>query len=267
MFKNRKFDPNRLIYPRVPLVFIFLGIPLITYFIGVSLKGILISALCFFLFDGLGVQIGVHKHLCHRSFQTHKFIRRFLAFLSILSSQGSPMVWVAVHTGSHHPHADTDMDIHAPNKGLWFAFLAWYWRADLRLINFQVCREYLKDKVLVFLHRHHTVILFSYWICLAVFGGPFWLAYAGLLPAGVSVILAGVVNAFLHSKGRVSEMTFQKYQNYSTDVGYNSFWVGLLTMGLGLHNNHHHDPARCYYDVKWYEFDPSRLVIPFIRKR
>ncbi len=262
---GRNLDPNRILYPRLPLLMIFFGAPFLFLSFGALLSGALLSLGCFFLFDSLGVQIGVHKHLCHRSFSTRTSIRRALAFLSVLSGQGSPLVWVAVHVGSHHPHSDSDKDIHSPSRGVWFAFLAWYWAGDLRLINLKHSRDYFRDGFLVFCHRHHTLILLSYWLGLYLAGGAFLLLYAGLLPAGLSVILAGFVNAFLHSEGVVSRFAFQKYKNFPAQVGYNSVWMGILTMGLGFHNNHHADPGNCYNDLLWYEWDPSRLIVPLIR--
>ncbi len=263
------FDPNRVLYPAVPLAIIF-GIPVIYFLTSwhtFVVTDLLIWAFCFFVFDNLGVQIGVHKHLCHRSFDTPLFWRRSLAFLSVLSGQGSPLVWVAVHMGSHHPHSDTEKDVHGPSKGLWFAFLAWYWRCDKSLINMGVAREYLRDKVLVSIHRHHTLILLGWWVLLFVVGKWNLLVFAGLLPAASSIVLAGFVNAFMHTRGSVSRVLFLKYQNHPGDSTYNSIWLGLLTMGLGLHNNHHKSPGAPFYQERWYEWDLSTFFIPVIRKK
>lgn len=262
------FDPNKTLYPFLPLALIFAVAPayLIFNFQSLTSLDLFILLFCFFLFDNMGVQIGVHKHLCHRSFGTHTFWRRGLSLLSVLSGQGSPLVWVAVHMGSHHPHYESEKDIHTPVKGLWFAFLAWYWRCDKSLINMGVAREYMRDKFLVFLHRHHTLILLFWWVILSLTGGWKLLVLAGLAPAGLSVIMAGFVNSFMHSRGTISRLLFQKYQNHPGDSTYNSLWLGMMTMGLGLHNNHHHEPSRTIYSQRWYEWDPSRMIISLIRK-
>ncbi len=244
------------------------SVPVVYFLLGNtgSVFHLIMFFISFFLFDNLGVQIGVHKHLCHRSFETSTFWRRSLALLSVLSGQGSPLVWVAVHVGSHHPYYDTEKDIHGPSKGLWFAFLAWYWKCDKSLINMSVARDYLRDKWLVFIHRHHTLILLGWWVFLLIAGGIDLLVFAGFLPAAVSVVLAGFVNAFMHSKGSLSRLLFQKYQNHPGDSTYNSVWLGIVTMGLGLHNNHHDQPQSPYYHQRWYEWDPSRIIIPLIQK-
>jgi fatty-acid desaturase len=264
--KSQPRDSNRILYPWIVVLPAFFLLPVYFILTGVHFPWILASLLAFFCFDNLGVQIGVHKLLCHRSFQTSVGIRRTLAVLSVFSGQGSPLVWVAVHTGNHHPHADSAKDLHSPIHGWFYAFIAWYWRCDTSLINFRYCREYLRDKGLVFVHRYHAWILLAYWVALLTAGiRPF--IYLGLMPAAMSVTLAGFVNAGMHSRGGLLGKLFMKYQNYEGDSTFNSVWLGALTMGLGLHNNHHQSPSRLYYDLKWYEVDFSRWIIPLIKVR
>ena len=75
------------------------------------------------------------------------------------------------------------------------------------------------------------------------------------------------VNAFMHKNRSWYDSLFFKYQNHNGDTTYNSVWLGMLTMGLGLHNNHHHNPSTTDYAEKWYEVDLSRFVVPILRKR
>lgn len=267
MIFKRLPNLNSLLYPWAALIPIFVLMP-IHFLITRNFDGtlFLLSFIAFFLFDSLGIQLGVHKQMSHRSFEVKPVIRRFLAFLSVLSGQGSPIVWVAIHMNSHHPHYDTAKDIHSPIHGRFYAFLSWIWRCDPSKIKFRGVTEYSRDPWLLFLHQNHAAILISYWLILSFFGLDF-LVYLGLVPAFLSMTLTGFVNSNMHSSGFFNKLTFQSYQNYSGDKTYNSIWLGLLTMGLGLHNNHHKNPKSKYYDEQWYEFDPSRLVIPLIEKR
>src|SRR2546423_1439191 len=50
---------------------------------------------------GLGVTIGYHRMLTHRSFQTYKPLEYAFAVLGSLSLQGSPVDWVADHRKHH----------------------------------------------------------------------------------------------------------------------------------------------------------------------
>ncbi len=250
-------------FPVFPAFFIP---PLYFFAFGFDLQWLLGTLVAFFIVDNLGVQIGVHKLLSHRAFQTTVFVRRMLAFFSVLSGQGSPLFWVAVHMGSHHPHSDSEKDAHSPSRGFKHSFILWYWNLDLKKLSFLPAREYLSDKFLLFLHKNHTLVLMSYWILLGLISFDA-LVYLGLLPAALSISMVGLVNTYMHSNDKLSKILFLKYQNYPNDNTYNSVWLGMLTMGLSLHNNHHHDPHKKYYADRWFEIDPSRWVIPLLEKK
>ena len=264
--KRKKPDLNRILYPFLPLALCVL-LPLVFVSrLEMSVSWIVSSFSAFVLFDNFGIQIGVHKLMSHRAFRASRLTTRILALLSIFSGQGSPLVWVAIHAGNHHKYYDGPRDIHSPIHGKFFAFIAWYWRCDTSKISFLPAKEYLKDPVLVFLHRHHLLILVSYWAVLLL-PGINYLFYLGIVPAIMSISLAGFVNAFMHSDGAVSRVFFLKYKNFSGDTTYNSWWLGLLTMGLGLHNNHHQKPNSAVYSQRWFEIDLSRYVIPILKLR
>ena len=80
---------------------------------------------------GLGVTVGFHRLLTHRSFRTHKGTQYTFAVLGSMALQGSVMDWVADHR-KHHAHADEEGDPHSPHvghgsglKGLWHAHTGW----------------------------------------------------------------------------------------------------------------------------------------------
>lgn len=264
--RRKRPDLNRIFYPFVPLSICTL-LPLVYFYSeSLDLLWLFFGFGAFLLFDNLGIQIGVHKLMSHMAFHASPLTTRILALLSIFSGQGSPLVWVAIHSGNHHKHYDGPKDIHSPIHGKFFAFIAWYWRCDTKQISFLPARVYLQDKFLVFIHTHHLLILMAYWAILAILG---WkpLIYLGVLPATLSICLAGFVNAFMHSEGVVSDVFFLKYKNFKGDTTHNSWWLGLLTMGLGLHNNHHHHPSTTDYSVRWFEIDLSKFLIPLLETK
>src|ERR671915_2223750 len=80
---------------------------------------------------GLGITVGFHRLLTHRSFRTHKATEYTFAVLGSMALQGSVMDWVADHR-KHHAHADEEGDPHSPHvghgsglKGLWHAHTGW----------------------------------------------------------------------------------------------------------------------------------------------
>ena len=82
----------------------------------------------------MGVTLGFHRLLTHRSFQTYKPVQYALAILGSMAVQGPVMNWVADHR-KHHAHTDQEGDPHTPHghgsgfkgavTGLWYAHMGW----------------------------------------------------------------------------------------------------------------------------------------------
>jgi fatty-acid desaturase len=52
------------------------------------------------------------------------------------------------------------------------------------------------------------------------------------------------------------------YRNYDTsESSRNNWFVGVVALGEGWHNNHHHDPAAASVWHRWWEFDLTYCVI------
>src|SRR5262249_59625260 len=61
-----------------------------------SWSGLAVCAILYVL-TALGVTLGYHRLLTHRSFRTPRVVEYALAVLGGLASQGGPLHWVAVH--------------------------------------------------------------------------------------------------------------------------------------------------------------------------
>jgi len=68
----------------------------------------------------LGVGVGFHRMLTHRSFQAHPVIKVLLLVLGSMSLEGPALEWAATHI-KHHAHADREGDPHSPTEGLFHA--------------------------------------------------------------------------------------------------------------------------------------------------
>src|SRR3979490_2374612 len=49
------------------------------------------------------------------------------------------------------------------------------------------------------------------------------------------------------------------------DDSRNNGWVALITFGEGWHNNHHAHPTSARHGLAWYEFDPSWILLKFMK--
>ena len=83
----------------------------------------------------VGITVGFHRLLTHRSFQTSKPIEYVFAVLGSMAVQGPVIAWVADHR-KHHAHTDDEGDPHSPHvghgdgvggvlRGLWHAHTGW----------------------------------------------------------------------------------------------------------------------------------------------
>ena len=67
-----------------------------------------------YVLAGLGVTIGFHRLLTHRSLQTYKPVEYLFATLGSMAVQGPVISWVAGHR-KHHAHTDEEGDPHSPH--------------------------------------------------------------------------------------------------------------------------------------------------------
>jgi len=59
----------------------------------------------------LGVTLGLHRLVAHRSFETPHWLERLLVLMGTLSAQGGPVEWVGLHR-HHHKYSDQENDHH-----------------------------------------------------------------------------------------------------------------------------------------------------------
>ena len=70
-----------------------------------SWAAIAVAVFLHWVTGGLGITLGWHRLVSHRSFQTPKWLEYFLVFCGTLSMQGGPIWWVGLHR-HHHMFSD-----------------------------------------------------------------------------------------------------------------------------------------------------------------
>jgi len=81
---------------------------------GLNLADVLL-AVGFYVITGLGVTIGFHRLLTHRSFTAVPALRVALALAGSMSFEGPVIGWVAIHR-RHHAFTDRPGDPHSPYR-------------------------------------------------------------------------------------------------------------------------------------------------------
>ena len=172
------------------------------------------------LTGGIGITLGYHRLITHRSFQTPKWLEYALLFCGTLACQ-RPLDWVAKHR-MHHEFADSPEDPHDVHRGFWWTHIGWMVH---RLPCDRDVPRYTKDiagdPVYRFLDR--SMLLWQ----IALAGLLFTLGGWPFVIWGVFVRLVVVY----HSTWFVNSATHRwGYRSLSTrDRSTNCWWVALLT--------------------------------------
>ncbi|NQT38355.1 MAG: fatty acid desaturase [Planctomycetes bacterium] len=227
-------------------------------------KGLLVAVVLGLMTGCLGVCLGYHRLLTHRSFQTFPLIRQFLAVLGTLAGEGPPITWIAIHR-KHHQYSDTEGDPHSPRQGAWWSHMLWIFprprSTEWRRMMERYAKDLLEDPFMrlldkTFLAWHVALglgLFIAGWLVWDWYTGVSLLVYGMFLRQCYVLHVTWLVNSASHMWG---------YRNYDTrDDSRNLWWVGLLAYGEGWHNNHHASPTRARHGRRWWEFDATYIVI------
>src|SRR2546429_3924719 len=207
--------------------------------------------IAFNVLAGLGVTVGYHRMLTHRSFQPHPVVKFIFLVFGSMAVEGPALEWAATHI-KHHAHSDREGDPHSPVEGFWHAHMGWMFNRSFADPNVY-CRNLVKDPIVVFVSR--TFIL---WVILSLaipfaIGGWTGLLWGGLVRIFFTHHITWSVNSVCH--------TFGKREFETRDQSRNEWIVGLLGLGEGWHNNHHAFPRSAFHGLHWWQFDLSGYVI------
>ena len=205
---------------------------------------------------GLGVTLGFHRLLSHRSLEVPKWLEYFLVFCGSLSAQGGVINWVGLHR-IHHKYSDHDRDPHDSNQGFWWSHIGWMLHhipADQDIPKYT--QDINSDRFYQFLSKYFILVQVAFGLFLYALGGwPFviW---------GVFVRLVVVFHCTWFVNSATHQFGYQTYE--SKDQSRNCWWVALLTYGEGWHNNHHAYQYSARHGWQWWELDITWLTIRFL---
>ena len=117
-----------------------------------------------YLPTAVGITVGFHRLLTHRSFQTSKPVEYAFAVLGSMAVQGPVISWVADHR-KHHAHTDKEGDPHSPHvghgdgvrgvlAGLWHAHTGWLLSTQGRADWKRYAPDLYEDRGMRFIARH-----------------------------------------------------------------------------------------------------------------
>ena len=228
--------------------------------------------LIMYLLTGLGVTVGFHRHLTHRSFATSRRMRGLLAILGSMAIEGPVTAWVADHR-KHHAFSDREGDPHSPHvdhgggwggalRGLFHAHVGWLFIHTHRGNKARYTPDLQKDPVVSWVDRTFVLwvtvgLLLAFALGWAI-GGSVGAGLTGLLWGGGVRML--VVHHVTYSINSLCHFFGEK--RFATgDESRNLLWLSLPTFGESWHNNHHAFPTSAAHGLRRRDPDPSAAVI------
>ena len=241
-----------------PFVFVIVIVPLLGTVLAIRLLwerevhlSDLILLASMYTLTAMGITIGYHRMLTHRSFQPHPVVKFILLVLGTLAVEAPPIEWAAVHI-KHHAQSDREGDPHSPLEGLFHAHVGWLFKGNFPSPEVY-CRHLLKDRIVVFVNSTFLLWIALSFVILYLIGGWTGVLWGGLVRIFLGHHVTFSVNSVCH--------TFGKRAFETNDRSRNEWIVGLLGFGEGWHNNHHAFPRSAFHGLHWWQFDLSGYVI------
>ena len=203
----------------------------------------------------LATTVYLHRGLTHRGLTVHPAAALVLRFYLWITTGMRAREWVAVHR-RHHASSDTADDPHSPIVlGFWKVQLAnaALYRRTAR--DGETVEKYAKDLPpdrldRALFDRAWLGLAIGITIAILVLGWPTGLL-ASAVHMGTYLMLSGAINAIGHTHGS------RPHDNKAT----NGRLLALITVGEGLHNNHHAMPTSARFSQRLGEIDLGWWVV------
>ncbi|MBY0311456.1 MAG: fatty acid desaturase [Phycisphaerales bacterium] len=253
-----------------------------------SWTGVVLCVLGLYVFGTLGINLGFHRLLTHRSFTCPRWVERCVAILGVCCLQEGPARWVAIHR-KHHQQSDEQPDPHSPLVAFLWGHVGWLMVENRETDSYHVLQRYARDLVSQPFYLKLERRLNWFWIYLlhaaafavvafiiglvitrssdALSAGSLGLNWLEAGRFSLSVVLWGVIVRTVlvwHITWSVNSLSHLFGYQTHLDTGENSrnnWFVALISNGEGWHNNHHADQCSAAHGHRWFELDVTYWTI------
>jgi stearoyl-CoA desaturase (Delta-9 desaturase) len=214
----------------------------------------------------LGVTVGYHRLLAHRSFTASPPVRVGLAVAGTMAAQGPAIIWAAHHR-RHHRLTDKPGDPHSPYvtpegedhrglRGWWHSHLGWLLDERLTSNPIRYCPDLAREPSLRWVSRNFAPLVLLGVALPAALG----FALTGtLLGAATGALWGGLIRMFVLNQvtycvNSLGHMTGGR--GFATpDESRNTAWLALASFGEAWHNNHHALPRSARFGFRPWQVD------------
>ncbi|MBD2013534.1 fatty acid desaturase [Microcoleus sp. FACHB-53] len=225
------------------------------WFFSWSALGVMI--LLHWLFGSIGICLGYHRLLTHRSFRVPSWLEYIITTIGAFALQEGPITWVAAHRMHHLYTEDEDKDPYSASRGFWWSHMLWLFYIREEFFNYERYKRFAldldRDPYYRWLNRYYLLLQIPLGLLLYGLGGWSFVIYGMFLRSVLLWHSTWLINSAAHLRG---------YRNFSSDDGSrNLWWAALLTYGEGWHNNHHAHPNVAKAGQRWWEIDVTWWAI------
>ena len=243
---------------------------LLVFVVGISWTAVITAiVLCWVRVFAIGAFY--HRYFAHRAFKTNRFWQFIFALLGNSAVQRGPLWW-ATHHRRHHANADQPCDAHSPvHHGFLWSHVGWFLAQQNYYYNPKFVSDLTKFPELVFIDRHDSLIPILYGITIFAVGSLLGHFAPQLHTNGFQLFVWGFCVSTImlfHVTVSINSIShrFGKRKYNTKDNSRNNFFLALLTLGEGWHNNHHHYPASANQGFRFWEIDITYYMLCLLQR-
>ncbi|GJM59563.1 acyl-CoA desaturase [Persicobacter diffluens] len=210
----------------------------------------------------------LHRYAAHKTFSMSRTTEKVFFILTWIgqgSSYLSPYAYGVLHR-MHHAYADTEHDPHSPiyDKNLFYMMFRTkkiftdilYSRTPVEARFTRGVPEWKKFDLFASSWPSRLMWGIIYLIIYLLFADNIWLWLLFPIQCLMAPVHGVIINWFAHKYG---------YRNFEvSDTSKNLLPVDFLMMGESYHNNHHSQGHKPNFGVKWWEIDPTFIIIKML---
>jgi stearoyl-CoA desaturase (delta-9 desaturase) len=207
-----------------------------------------------------------HRYFSHRSFKTSRVAQFIFGVLGATAVQRGP-VWWAAHHRHHHAHSDKPQDVHSPvQHGFIRAHMGWFLTKKGFTPDLKCVRDLMKYPELQVLDRFDILVPVVFAVAIFFLGVILKHTAPELGTTGWQMLVWGFfisTIACYHGTYTINSLShvFGRKRYLTGDESRNNWFLALITLGEGWHNNHHHYPSSCRQGFYWWEFDVTYYLL------
>jgi stearoyl-CoA desaturase (Delta-9 desaturase) len=238
---------------------------LLAFVVGVSPIAIIVCLSLYFL-RMFAITGFYHRYFSHKSFKTSRVAQFLFGVLGSSAVQRGP-IWWAAHHRDHHQYSDKKEDAHSPiQHGFVRAHMSWFLSKKGFAPDLKRVRDLLGFPELRLLDRFDIIVPVLLAVAVFFLGVALEKFAPGLKTNGSQMLVWGFfISTVLCSHGTYTinslSHVFGKQRYKTGDSSRNNWFLALITLGEGWHNNHHHYPSSTRQGFYWWEIDITYYLL------